>query len=580
MRSNYGVTKMSSVTNWLKKLKTYDHRKFSRRDSPQLVAHYWNGAAPIAHKIRNISATGFYLLTEERWRPGTVVTMTLQRTDIPDANINPEGYITVLSKVIRIGTDGVAFEFTPLPEESTKQSVGQIRGSIGRKALGKFMEQLKSDQGHVIIGYTADNLEASVVKPGRRYLDARRNDMKRLTDESGQAMILSVLCMTCLFGFVALAADVGIMLREKRLLQIAADSAAIAGALELNYNPAGITAAAQAAASQNGFASTTSGVTTAAGVTVTVNPTPLYGPYAGLPGYVEVIVSQRQPTLFMGLFGVLNMTPTVRAVAQNGGSSYSCINVTNPTAPQAMKLQGSFDVTAPNCGVVIDSNDPDALHFVGGAGNLTAGSVGVVGGCGGQCGDSSPTPVTGIVPQGDPLGYLQPSFPTPTGCTAGGTLTGAVAPGCYSGNVTVNNAVLTGMYIFTGNLTLSHSVTTGTGGATIDLTSGTLTETPNTVLNLVAPTTGTFHGIAIMAPQSNTSTLTLEFGNATGLIDGIIYAPGANLYLHDSGGGTSGLTLITDLIVGTFFDQTGSLNLQSYSATTPGSPLTKVTLVE
>ena len=161
MRSNHGVTKMSSVTNWLKKLTSYDHRKSSRRDSPQLVAHYWNGSAPIAHKIRDISASGFYLLTEERWHPGTVVTMTLQRTDIPDANVNPEGYITVQSKVVRMGADGVAFEFTPLPEESAKQSEGRVRGSIGRKALGKFMEQLKSDQGHVIIGYTADNLETS-----------------------------------------------------------------------------------------------------------------------------------------------------------------------------------------------------------------------------------------------------------------------------------------------------------------------------------------------------------------------------------------------------------------------------------
>jgi hypothetical protein len=136
------------------------------------------------------------------------------------------------------------------------------------------------------------------------------------------------------------------------------------------------------------------------------------------------------------------------------------------------------------------------------------------------------------------------------------------------------------MYIFTGNLTLSHSVTTGAAGATIDLTSGTLGETPNTTLNLVAPTAGTFHGIAIMAPASNTSTLTLEFGNATGLIDGIIYAPGAFLFLHDSGGGASGLTLITDLLVGTFEDQTGSLNIQSYSQSTAGSPLTKVALVE
>jgi hypothetical protein len=140
------------------------------------------------------------------------------------------------------------------------------------------------------------------------------------------------------------------------------------------------------------------------------------------------------------------------------------------------------------------------------------------------------------------------------------------------------------MYVFTGNLTLSHSVTTGAAGATIDLTSGTLGETPNTVLNLVAPTdpTNTFHGIAIMAPLSNTSTLTLEFGNAIGTIDGIIYAPGAHLYLHDSGGGScpTALSLITNLIVGTLDDQTGSLCITSYSQTTPGSPLTKVILVE
>ncbi len=410
--------------------------------------------------------------------------------------------------------------------------------------------------------------------------------MKNLKDESGQALIISALCMTCLFGFVALAADVGVMLREKRLVQTAADSAAIAGALELYYNPSGVTAAALAAAGQNGFSASSSGVTTTNGVTVTVNPIATEWSPSGQAGYVEVIVSQIQPTLFMSVFGVLNgtpianMTPTARAVAQNGGSSYSCITVLDPTASPAMNLQGSFDVTAPNCGVVVDSSDSNALHFTGGGGSLTAGSVGVVGGCGGHCSDSTPTPVTGIVPLSDPLSYLDPSFPTPTGCTPGGTLTGTVPSGCYSGAVTLNNAVLTGTYIFTGNLTLSHSVTTGAGGATIDLTSGTMTETSNTTLNLVAPTTGTFHGIAIMAPPSNTSTVTLEFGNATGTIDGIFYMPGAELFLHDSGGGSSGLTLITDLIVGTLDDQTGSLSITSYSQTTPGSPLTKVMLVE
>src|SRR5258705_13870207 len=101
--------------------------------------------------------------------------------------------------------------------------------------------------------------------------------MKRLKDESGQALIITALCMTCLFGFAALATDVGLMLREKRLLQIAADSAAIAGALELNYSSTSVTSAAQAASAQNGYTNGTNGAT------VTVNGPPggpLYGPHA------------------------------------------------------------------------------------------------------------------------------------------------------------------------------------------------------------------------------------------------------------------------------------------------------------
>jgi LDH2 family malate/lactate/ureidoglycolate dehydrogenase len=70
-------------------------------------------------------------------------------------------------------------------------------------------------------------------------------------------------------------------------------------------------------------------------------------------------------------------------------------------------------------------------------------------------------------------------------------------------------------------------------------------------------------------------------GNSTGKIDGIIYAPSAELLLHDSGGDTGGgIALITDLIVGTLVDQTATLSLQSYTQSTPGSPLTKVMLVE
>jgi Flp pilus assembly protein TadG len=424
--------------------------------------------------------------------------------------------------------------------------------------------------------------------------------MKRLKDESGQALVISALCMTFLIGFVALAADVGIMLREKRLVQTAADSAAIAGALELNYNPSGVTAAALAAAGQNGFAATTSGTTTANGVTVTVNKPPQNGPHQ-VAGYVEVIVSQIQPTLFMSVFGILNgtpianMTPTARAVAQNGGSSTGCVYILAPTGT-GMNLQGNFDLSAPNCGLIIDSSDPSAaLNFTGKAGFITAGSVGVVGGVSGSSGGTQP--VTPIVPQSDPLSFLIASMPDPTvnplkatcAVPTGGTLTGTVAApaggvACYSGNVTISNATLgAGTYVFTGNVTLDGSVITN--GATLDLNSGSLSENTGTTLSLNPPPLGptqTFGGISIMAPPTNGSTLAFAKGDATGTINGDIYAPGAAMTLQDHGGSgkKGGLVLNTDLIVKTLSDTAADITINSFSLSTGASQLTKVTLVE
>lgn len=56
-------------------------------------------------------------------------------------------------------------------------------------------------------------------------------------NERGQALILAVLGMAVFLGFVAMAVDVGLLLNERRTLQNAADAAALAGAIELPYNP-------------------------------------------------------------------------------------------------------------------------------------------------------------------------------------------------------------------------------------------------------------------------------------------------------------------------------------------------------
>src|SRR5580704_12784256 len=133
--------------------------------------------------------------------------------------------------------------------------------------------------------------------------------MKMLHDESGQVVIISALCLTCLLGFLAFSVDVGLLLRAKRVMQTAADSAAIAGAAEIISGT--VTTAARADAAQNGV---TNGVN---GATVAVHNGPSTGPHAGNLAYVEVIVSQSQPTFFMRLISRNAMTVTARAVATN-----------------------------------------------------------------------------------------------------------------------------------------------------------------------------------------------------------------------------------------------------------------------
>ena len=140
---------MKSVTNWFKRLSSPEHRKAQRMKAPLLVAYYWDGATPTSHEIQNISSSGFYLVTKERWLPGTMVTMTLQRTDMAHENFGTEPHICVLSKVVRLDEDGVGFAFVPLEPHP-----GDLKSKpAGKKALSSFVEQVKLDRGNAIIRY-------------------------------------------------------------------------------------------------------------------------------------------------------------------------------------------------------------------------------------------------------------------------------------------------------------------------------------------------------------------------------------------------------------------------------------------
>jgi hypothetical protein len=107
------------MKNWFEELMTRNQKRPQRYVAPRLVAYFWDGGVPAAQCIRDISSTGMYLLTTQRWYPGTLVMIALQRTEKDQAGVKQS--LAVQARVVRSGEDGVAFRFAvPRGEEGRR----------------------------------------------------------------------------------------------------------------------------------------------------------------------------------------------------------------------------------------------------------------------------------------------------------------------------------------------------------------------------------------------------------------------------------------------------------------------------
>lgn len=115
-----------------------DPRKVMRKPVQGLVAHFFTGGAPQAHEIRDVSATGLYVVTGERWYPGTIIRMTLSKPDTGQAPSDRS--ITVQTRAVRWGNDGVGLEF--LVEQANSPGPGNhaALGGVSGKQLERFLK--------------------------------------------------------------------------------------------------------------------------------------------------------------------------------------------------------------------------------------------------------------------------------------------------------------------------------------------------------------------------------------------------------------------------------------------------------
>jgi len=139
--SQGGAKTFKQPRNWLQRWWSPDPRKAPRVHTPGLAAYYWNGSSPVAHGIRDISSSGLYVVTEERWYPGTLVLMTLQRSDLGEEMA--ERSIAVQSRAVRWGPDGVGLQFLLPSEQDRRRGNAPILDASGRKEFERFLAQLK-----------------------------------------------------------------------------------------------------------------------------------------------------------------------------------------------------------------------------------------------------------------------------------------------------------------------------------------------------------------------------------------------------------------------------------------------------
>jgi Flp pilus assembly protein TadG len=404
-----------------------------------------------------------------------------------------------------------------------------------------------------------------------------------ISDDGGQVLLLSAVCMAVLFGFLALAIDVGQLQHAKRNLQMVADAAALAAGLEIRVcgtltNCPAMQSAAQSAVVENGYSGSTfvthCGAVAATGLTLVLNSPPCAlgttDPNSGKTNYVEVVLSKPQPTYFARILGFSNVVIRARAESAHvlGGP---CIYALDPTGSGAIAITAGLGLRS-TCAIVDESNSSSALTCL--IGLVSAPRISVTGGTSGLLCGSAPAPITGVpVPSpADPMAYLpappRATDPCPTAAT-GSPYSGSPKavtillglgsnivfnPGVYCGGISIAAGLLTnikfnpGIYILkdgpgllgaTSGLTITVSALssiTGTGvtfyhsGTSGNISINVPAALGLTTFNLSAPTSGQYAGVLFFQAHGDAAPGTFLVSLVqSSKLEGAIYMPDATV---------------------------------------------------
>ncbi len=105
---------MKSLKGWFKKTFPDEQQaRAERRHVDGLGALHWTGRSPGLDDVKDISSSGIYIRTNERWPPGEVNSIRLTTDDVPEDD--PDHEVEIKARAVRWGEDGMGLSFV-LPE--------------------------------------------------------------------------------------------------------------------------------------------------------------------------------------------------------------------------------------------------------------------------------------------------------------------------------------------------------------------------------------------------------------------------------------------------------------------------------
>jgi len=374
---------------------------------------------------------------------------------------------------------------------------------------------------------------------------------KLIKDRRGNALAIACACMPLVVGASGLAVDTIQWTLWKRQLQRAADSAAIAGVYDRSSS-AGATTTVSATVSHDVAINNHTWMALKTGY-----PQIAYPANFGVMQYqVKVTLAVQQSLPFSSLF--MSSAPTIIANATaasvpSGGEA--CVNAREPSASKTgINITGNAGIYMPDC--VMYSNSPSTNSAAaGGSSNVTAEAVAGVGGIQ----ESNNWHVSSYRPYSpaidDPFAGVTPN-PSDMHCVGSQldqdtNVNAMIASGtnCWSSLRVNSNQTLTlpaGTYYINagdafiqGNLTCTGCtvVLTNIDGTSANPTIGQLKVNAGSNVNMTAPATGPFQGIAIYqdrratdrSPGNNIN------GNQSSIVQGALYFPSQQLDYNGTG---------------------------------------------